>query len=79
MSERSVNDIPDSELVRRVIRSIACKSSRRPLWARVMESFGLGSTFSFELCVKHGFNPEQTKYKEPQYGLASPTQARREQ
>lgn len=55
-----VNDIPDAELIRRVIDR--CKSKRRgrkqPLWASVGDHFCLGSTYAAQLCRRFGFNPD---------------------
>jgi hypothetical protein len=59
-TEPSVNDIPDVELLRRAIGSI--RKSRRegagqPRWSAVSDRFGLGSTYSQQLCRRFGFNP----------------------
>lgn len=59
-----VNSIPDAELVRRVIISL-CVLPRSPrartqqLWISVSHHFGLGSTYSAQLCRRFGFDPEQ--------------------
>ena len=55
-----VRQIPESELIRRVIASL--KPTRNfPLWVKVMDTFALGSTYATELCRIHGFNPDAMK------------------
>ena len=58
--ERSVADIPDAELLRRVVRSVARNRPRRKefAWAAVSEAFGLGSTYSAQLCARFGLDPD---------------------
>lgn len=58
--ERSVADIPDAELLRRVVRSVARNRPRRKefAWAAVSEAFGLGSTYSAQLCRRFGMDPD---------------------
>ncbi len=59
-----VNDIPDTELIRRVIsgqRKVALKQSARtvPLWTKIGARFCLGSTYSMQLCRRFGFDPDE--------------------
>ena len=58
--QRSVADIPDADLLRRVVRSIAHNRPRRKefAWAAVSEAFGLGSTYSMQLCRRFGLDPD---------------------
>lgn len=56
----SVNEIEDSELVRRVISGVAGRRAKRggkPLWYAVGQSFCLGSTYSQQLCRRFGYDP----------------------
>ncbi len=60
----SVSEIPDAELIRRVIsglRKIARTPSARtvPLWTKVSTRFALGSTYSMQLCRRFDFNPDE--------------------
>ncbi len=57
--ERTVASIPDAELLRRVVRSVARNRPRRKefAWAAVSEAFGLGSTYSMQLCRRFGLDP----------------------
>lgn len=57
---RSVADIPDADLLRRVVRSIARNRPRRKefAWAAVAEAFGLGSTYSAQLLRRFGLDPD---------------------
>ena len=58
-----VNDIPDEELLRRVMRNLharrGVRKPKRQLWAVVMDRFGLGSTFAQQLCRRFGRDPEE--------------------
>jgi len=58
--ERSVADIADSELLRRVVRSIARNRPRRKefAWAAVSDAFGLGSTYSAQLLRRFDLDPD---------------------
>ena len=64
MPDGSVNDIPDDELIRRVINGLK-RMPRRPsartvpLWTKVGYRFCLGSTYSMQLCRRFGFNPDE--------------------
>jgi len=64
MSEGSVNDIPDAELIRRVLGSLrrisrTDRARTVPLWTKVATRFCLGSTYSMQLCRRFGFNPDE--------------------
>ena len=54
-----IPDIPDSELLRRVVLSVVRKRPRRKefAWDAVSEAFGLGSTYSAQLCRRFGIDP----------------------
>ncbi len=60
MTDRTVHDIPDADLLRRVVRNIVTKRPRRQefAWAAVAEAFGLGSTFAAQLCRRFGLDPD---------------------
>lgn len=59
----TVRSIPDDELVRRAVRSARSRNYRKgvkhPRWVAVMDLFGLGSTFSHELCRRYGLDPNE--------------------
>ncbi len=58
----SVADIPDEELIRRVVKSARVKGRRgykHPRWAAVAEVFQLGSGYSAQLCRRFGLNPDE--------------------
>jgi hypothetical protein len=57
---RTVASIPDAELLCRVVRSIVRNRPRRKefAWAAVSEAFGLGSTFSAQLCARFCIDPD---------------------
>lgn len=62
MSEPSVNDIPDNELLQRVIRNVGrVPSSRRkaPRWTAISDLFALGSGYSKQLCRRFGTDPDE--------------------
>jgi len=57
-----VNDIPDNELLQRVIRNLHKRGRSRekvPFWWIVSDRFALGSTYSFQLCRRFGLEPEE--------------------
>jgi hypothetical protein len=58
-----VNDIPDNELVGRVVRHLRLvRGSRRPKvprWSVVADLFALGSTYSAQLCRRYGMDPDE--------------------
>ena len=56
---RSVADIPDAELLRRVVQNVTSKPRRKEFaWAAVMTAFGLGSTYAAQLCRRFGIDPD---------------------
>jgi hypothetical protein len=64
MMTGDVSDIPEGELIRRVLASLAMtprtrRARRVPLWTKVMKHFGLGSTYAWQLCQRHDFDPDQ--------------------
>jgi len=56
-----VNDIPDAELLGRAIRHFRNSNSKRaiPRWVAISDLFGLGSTYSAQLCCRFGRDPEE--------------------
>lgn len=51
---------PDAELVKRAMMNISPPPGHTmPRWAVVLRTFGMGSTFSKELCRLHGLDPDQ--------------------
>ena len=57
-----VDEISDEELLKRAVR--ACRSYRtilktHPRWVAVQDNFGLGATYSHELCRRFGFDPDE--------------------
>lgn len=59
----SVNDIPDSELLRRAVRSVARRRRPRttPAWGAISRAFMLGAGFSRQLCRRFDIDPETGK------------------
>ena len=59
-TERTVASIQDDELLRRVVRHVVRSRPRRVefAWSAVSESFGLGSTYSMQLCRRFGLDPD---------------------
>jgi len=58
--QQSVDDIPDRDLVERAVRNAHRATGRRriPRWSAVAETFGLGSTYSTQLCRRYGLDPD---------------------
>lgn len=59
---RTVDMIPDSELLLRAVlsaRRTGRKGYKHARWTAVAERFGLGSTFSMQLCRRYGLDPEE--------------------
>jgi hypothetical protein len=59
--EQSVNDIPDAELLGRVIRrhfNGRGRGRRKPRWVWVSDRFALGSTYARQLCRRYGVDPD---------------------
>lgn len=57
----TVADISDEDLLRRAMSNLFPRSIRVPAWSRVSDVFGLGSTYSRQLCVRFGRDPETGK------------------
>ena len=58
-TERTVDDIPNSELLERAVRHAVLNRGRRMAWVAVMDMLALGSTFSMQLCRRYGIDPER--------------------
>ncbi|MCA6108166.1 hypothetical protein [Bradyrhizobium cenepequi] len=59
----SVDSIPDEELLRRAVKGARSNKTPwrgSPRWVAVMETFGLGSTYSAELCRRFDLDPYET-------------------
>jgi hypothetical protein len=56
----TVADIPDEKLIERAVRNARHKRGE-PKWAAISNTFGLGSTFSYQLCRRFGIDPEEVK------------------
>lgn len=57
-----VNDIPDNELLQRVIRNLYRRGRSReklPLWSIVADKFALGSGYASQLCRRYGLDPNE--------------------
>jgi len=54
-------NISDEELVKRAIRTSGTPSprARTPRYQAVMLTFGLGSTYAYELCRRFGYDPDE--------------------
>jgi hypothetical protein len=61
----TVADISDEDLLRRALRYVAPRARRQPAWARISDVFGLGSTYSHQLCSRFGIDPETGKPSDP--------------
>lgn len=61
MEGPSVSIIPDATLLGRAVRNCRRGRSRHkvPLWSVVSDRFALGSTFSVELCLRFGLDPDE--------------------
>lgn len=57
----SVADISDDDLMRRAVANCRPRRSRgfQPRWVGVSDTFGLGSTYSHQLCRRFGLNPDE--------------------
>jgi hypothetical protein len=60
MSDGDVNSIPDTELLCRAVRGAKFKIGQ-PRWTGVSDVFGLGSTYSAQLCRRFGMDPDEIK------------------
>ncbi|MGQ2942958.1 MAG: hypothetical protein ACT6Q7_03035 [Blastomonas fulva] len=56
-AEQTVADISDADLVLRAVSFCKARRAGQPRWVAVSETFGLGSTYARQLCVKHGVDP----------------------
>lgn len=56
--QASVNDIPDAELLRRILGRKGY-GRKEPRWVRAMRLFALGSTYARQLCRRFGFEPDE--------------------
>jgi hypothetical protein len=58
--KNDVNNIPDSELLGRAVRSFVTSTARnsKPRYLAVSQVFCLGSTYSRQLCVRFGMDPD---------------------
>lgn len=53
-----VNDIPDAELLCRVLRRRG-RGRKMERWVRTMDEFILGSTYAQQLCRRFGCDPDE--------------------
>lgn len=62
LTQRTVADIPDEELLRRVVLNLANQGTAIARhWVKVKDAFGLGSTFSAQLCRRFGVDPDSCR------------------
>lgn len=54
----TVADVSDEDLVKRAIRN-ARHAKSEPKWSAVSRAFGLGSTYSIQLCRRFDFDPDE--------------------
>lgn len=59
MADGHVSSLTDEELLRRAV-TVAKRKKCEPKWAAVGRSFGLGSTFSMQLCQRFNLDPWET-------------------
>lgn len=57
----TVADISDEELLRRAVTTVAKQKKRQPTWAKIMDVFMLGSTYSAQLCRRFDIDPDTGK------------------
>lgn len=59
-----MNEVPytDRELVHRAITAARAREDRpeAPMWSVAKRAFGVGSTVAAAICVRHGFDPDET-------------------
>lgn len=55
-----VGSIPDETLLRRAatFRTPRTPGYGTPRWSAVMDRFGLGSTYAWQLCIRLGLDPD---------------------
>jgi hypothetical protein len=60
----SVNDIPDDVLLRRAVANCRARHCRKgeahPRRTAVMDTFALGSSYSMQLCLRFGLDPDES-------------------
>jgi hypothetical protein len=55
-----VNDIPDNELLSRIVRNVRAQRGRKQYrWAAIMDLTTLGSGYSMQLCRRFGIDPDE--------------------
>ena len=59
MTERTVRDISDEELLRRAVLNSTPSARSAPRWVVVMNLLGLGSTYSHQICHRFGLDPDE--------------------
>jgi hypothetical protein len=62
----TVFDIPDEELLRRAVQSARAnirKGVKHYRWVAVKDAFLLGSTYSQQLCVRFGYDPDELVHR----------------
>ena len=61
MSDRTVRDIPDEELLRRAVRNARRRGPKgdHARWVAVMDAFALGSTYAHQLCRRFDLEPDE--------------------
>lgn len=55
----TVYDIPDEDLIRRAVWNARPRKGRVPRWSAIADAFGLGSTYSMQLCRRFDVDPDQ--------------------
>lgn len=52
--------ITAEQLVERAVRNAHPRETgRAPRWVAVMDAFGIGSTYAYDLCKMHGLDPDE--------------------
>lgn len=57
----TVNDISGNELLMRAVKNCRARNSRgyKPRWVAVSDTFGLGPTYSWQLCKRFNLDPDE--------------------
>jgi hypothetical protein len=56
-----LHEISAADLVERAVRNARPRGPRAmPRWACIKEAFGLGRTYSADLCWQHGLDPDES-------------------
>lgn len=57
----TVADISDDELLRQAVRNARSRRTRgwHERWIAVMDAFGLGSTYAWQLCRRFDLDPDE--------------------